>query len=387
MRHQAEASGPAHSAGRSQPLDTDAGIRRVDRSGMLGLIAQLPSQFEQGFATGWRLTGGRWPEGRGAASSCGGQWPRPIAQVAFVGMGGSAISGDLVKALLTDTAVVPLAVHRTYDVPRYVGRNTLVIASSYSGDTEETLSAYRQARQRGAMLAAVTSGGQLGRWAMRDGIPWGRVPTGLPPRAALGYLAGTPLGLLARSDVARVTERELRVATAAVRHSQRGWAPGVPTGRNLAKRLAKQLHGRMVVLYGADGGWEAVVARWRGQLAENAKALASSHLFPEMTHNEVNGWEFPPKLLQQCAVVFLQDRDLHPRVLRRMTITARIIRRSGATILPVSVAGPTRLARMLNMIALGDAASVYLAVLHRVDPTPVERVTYLKHNLGATRHP
>ena len=350
------------------PLDSLTAIRRVDRSGMLDLIAELPGHFGQGYATGQRmLVPGARP-----------------AQVLFVGMGGSAISGDLVKALLTARARVPISVQRTYDLPAWVGPRTLVIASSNSGDTQETLSAYRQARRRGARLVAVTSGGQLARLARRDGVPWGVVPAGLPPRAALGYLAGAPLGCLARAGVSPLRAAQLQAATTAMARTMRAWRPEIPTRRNLAKQLAGRLLGRLVIVNGADGGWEAVVARWRGQLAENAKTLASSHLFPEMNHNEVNGWEFPPRLLRQCAVLLLTDRDLHPRVQQRMAITARIIRASGAVVLPVAVPGPTAVSRLLSMVALGDYLSVYLALLHRVDPTPVTRVTYLKRHLQRT---
>ncbi len=147
-------------------LNSPAAMRRIDRSDMLELIAGLPAQFGQGFQTGWALPA---------------RWPRTIAQVVFVGMGGSAISGDLVKTMLQAQARVPINVLRTYDLPAYVSSHTLVIASSYSGDTEETLSAYHQARQRQAMLAVITSGGQLGRLAERDRVVCGRAPTGLPP--------------------------------------------------------------------------------------------------------------------------------------------------------------------------------------------------------------
>lgn len=345
----------------------DAGaVRRYDRSQMLALVAALPAQFSQGFARGWRL-----PAPRG-----------PIEQVVVVGMGGSAISGDLVRAVLTPTLRVPMQVHRLYELPAYVGPRTLVIASSYSGDTEETLSAYAQARRRGARVAVVTSGGRLGRQAQRDGAPWGRVPAGLPPRAALGYLAGIPLGFLARAGLSPVSASAVQAATRAMARALRAWMPEAPAARNQALRLAAQLRDRLVVCYGADGGWEAVVARWRGQLAENAKHLASSHLLPEMNHNEINGWRFPAPLVRRCAAVFLDDPSLHPRVRRRIAVTAAMIRRRGARVLVVRVIGPTPLARMLSMIALGDAVSVYLAAFHRVDPTPVDDVTYLKRSLS-----
>lgn len=347
-------------------LDSVEAIRRIDRFCMLDHIAGLPQQFLEGYRAGWCLT----------------LRPRVIEQVLFVGMGGSAVNGDLVKAWLTSSARLPISVQRTYDLPAWVSRRTLVFASSYSGDTEETLSAYVQARRRGASLVAVTSGGVLGRWVKRDGVPWGRVPLGLPPRAALGYLCATPLGMLARAGVADISERQLRVAALATARAMRAWGPAVPARRNLAKQLALSMQGRFVVVYGADGGWEAVVTRWRGQLAENAKALASSHLFPEMNHNEVNGWRFPSRLLRQSVAVFLMDPALHPRVWARMAITMRILRKVGARVIPVTVAGPTLLSRTLSAIALGDSLSVYLAVLNRADPTPVDRVVFLKRALS-----
>ncbi|MBI4313458.1 MAG: bifunctional phosphoglucose/phosphomannose isomerase [Candidatus Omnitrophica bacterium] len=352
------------------PLDSLAVVSRTDRSGMLRLIEQMPLQFCRGFEEGRSLPV---------------RLPRPPQEIAFVGMGGSAISGDLVKALLTRESRVPFAVHRTYGIPGYIGPKTLVIGSSYSGDTEETLSAYAQARKRKAMLCVVTSGGRLSRLARKEGVPWAKIPTGLPPRAALGYLAAAPLGILNRLKLSSIDQRQMTAAAGVLGRNIKSWLPQVPASRNLAKRLARLVRGRLCVVYGADGGWEAVVARWRGQLAENSKALASAHLFPEMNHNEVSGWEFPPKLLKRCAVIFLKDRSYHPRVLKRMEITQRIIRESGARVIPVEVAGPRPLGRMLSMIALGDHLSVYLGVLHRVDPTPVERVADLKHQLRRSR--
>ena len=351
-----------------QSLNNQKKIRRIDAANMLGLIADLPDQFRQGIEQGRRMRL---------------SIPRNTDQIVFVGLGGSAISGDLVQALLSTCSKIPIKVYRTYDLPPSVTKKSLVIASSYSGDTEETLSAFAVARKRGAKAVVVTSGGKLGGLAYRAKLSWGIVPSGLPPRTALGFLTGIPLGWLSSNwPQIALSKTQLAQAVGTLELAERQWGPSVPTQRNLAKQLANQLWNRLPVLYGADGGWEVVVSRWRAQLAENAKVLASSHLFPEMNHNEINAWRFPPKVLRQTTALFLKDRAYHPRVLRRMEITAKVIRKSGAPVFPVEVKGANRAGRLLSMIALGDYVSVYLSVLNNVDPTPVEVITYLKGQLA-----
>lgn len=346
-------------------LDQPEKFRRLDPSNMLGRAQDLPGQCLEGWCRGleWKV-----PAAWGGA-----------CHLIVLGMGGSAIGAELLQGWMGDACPRPVHVNRTYAIPRWVGRGSLVLACSYSGNTEETLSGAEAARRQGARVLAITSGGKLAAWARRHGFPLLSIPAGLPPRSAVGYLTFAPLGMLAR--MGWVAGRRLPVE-AACRGLETFIAsrlgPGVRCSANPAKKMAEQLHGRLPVLYGAAGGWEGVTYRWRTQIEENAKSLCFHHIFPEATHNEISAWLNPRELARRCAAVFLTDLSVHPRTLRRMEFTRRIVRSAGARTLSCCVSGSTVQERMLKMIALGDFASVYLAFLYRVDPTPVERVEALK---------
>ncbi len=340
----------------------------LDRSDMLGKAAALGSQCRQG----WRL---------------GLDWPIPAAwadskQVLVLGMGGSAIGADLLQGILRDRLPKPVAVNRAYTIPDWVGRETLVLACSYSGNTEETLSAAVAAAEKGARIAAMGSGGKLADWSKRNGIPFLPVPAGLPPRSAVGYFIFGPLGLLARLDWIEAESVPVGRACAALeRFIQEKLAGAAPAASNPARKLAARLKGRLPVLYGASDGWEGVTYRWRTQLEENAKTLAFHHLFPEATHNEISGWVQPRLLIKKTAALFLMDETIHPRTRRRMEFTQRIVRREGARVEVIRVSGASFLERLLKLIALGDFTSIYLGLLYRIDPAPVARVEALKKYL------
>ena len=332
---------------------------------MLGRAAALPDQCRDGWERGLR-----W-----AVSFRGSH----LEKLLVLGMGGSAIGGDLLQGILQDRISRPITVNRTYTIPRWVDRKTLVLACSYSGNTEETLSAARQAVRQGARLAAISSGGELARFSRQSRFPLLQIPAGIPPRAAVGYLAFAPLGMAVRLGwVARENLSVESACAALKRFIRERLDPSVGIPANPAKKLARSLKGRLPVLYGASGGWEAATYRWRTQLEENSKTLTFHHLFPEATHNEISGWVQPRGLLKKTAALFLMDPSVHPRIRRRMEFTQRIIRDQGALSLTVEVSGASVLERMLKMIALGDFTSIYLALLYRIDPTPVERVEALK---------
>jgi glucose/mannose-6-phosphate isomerase len=341
----------------------------MDRSDMLGRAAALPQQCRDGWS--WGL---RWEI---PASWSG------LKQILVLGVGGSAIGGDLLQGIVGDRLKRPIIVNRSYSIPGWVDRQTLILACSYSGNTEETLSATEEAAKRGARIAAVTSGGRLYSFSQRRRFPVLKIPTGWPPRAAIGFQLFAPLGLLVR--LGWIAKKALPVEESCdslERFILSKLAPQVSTSRNPAKRLARTLQGRLPVIYGASGGWEGVTYRWRTQLEENAKTLAFHHLFPEATHNEISGWVEPTALLPKMAAIFLTDPAIHPRIRRRMLFTSRIVRSQGAKLIQVNLPGRYRLERLLQMIALGDFTSIYLAFLHRVDPTPVKRVEALKRFMG-----
>lgn len=351
-----------------QMLDQPARWAQGDPAGMLIRAAALPQQYFEG-----------WKMGLGCPLPAG--W-KNSSQLLVLGMGGSAIGGDFLNGVVGQQIARSITVSRTYELPAWVGPTTLVIICSYSGNTEETLSTAQQAHKRRARICAVTSGGKLAAWCLPKRIPFVKIPSGWPPRSAMGYLAGVPLGLLARLGL--ISRTRLRVEAACMeveRFILGALAPSIPSRRNPAKRLAAQLAGRLPVLYGFADGWEVVAYRWRTQIEENAKSLAFHHIFPEATHNEISGWVQPHLLVKKMTAIFLADRSMHPRTRRRMEFAAKIVQGEGAKTQFVEVAGRSRLSRMLKLVSLGDFTSIYLALLYGQDPTPVVRVEALKKYL------
>lgn len=302
--------------------------------------------------------------------------PHP-AHLVVTGMGGSAMGGDLLRCAVGHVSPFPIWVNRQYQVPQWVNDRSFVIAVSYSGNTEETLAAYQDAKRRRARLAVVASGGRLLELARRDGIPALAIPTGYAPRAALGYTFIPQYVLWARFT--GTPDRELRQAISALRLMR----PVGSLRRHPAWALARRLHRRRIFLYGSQDYLEAAVFRWRTQIEENAKQLASHHLLPEMNHNEIVGWLRSNPEVRQSIAVFLVDPRDHPRIRRRVQWSVQWIRRAGGQAITVPARGPTRLARLLSVIYLGDLVSYGLALLNRQDPTPVPPIASLKAFLAS----
>lgn len=348
---------------------TLANIQKIDRSGMLGLLLDFPDQCL-----------GAEEIGRTAAI---GFQRRDFRSIIFAGLGGSAIGGDLVRSLLSAEIGVPVSVVRDYELPACVDNSTLVFILSYSGSTEETVSAYASAKAQGATIIVISSGGAVRDLARQDGHTFIAIPAGMPPRCALGYLSLVPLCVLNRlglcKDVSAGIKDAIRTLTG-LRNDCIG--PRVAGADNIAKSAANALYNKFTVIYSSAAHFDVAAARWRAQISENAKALASLHLFPEMNHNEIVGWERPQRLFKDFAVVMLKDRLMHPRVLKRMEIAQEIIRKEGVRILEVWSRGESLLARILSLTYIGDFVSFYLAILYGCDPTPVERIAYLKARLA-----
>jgi glucose/mannose-6-phosphate isomerase len=295
-------------------------------------------------------------------------------------MGGSAIGGDLLRTLAEPTAPVPVQVVRGYALPGWVDARTLVVASSYSGGTEETLSAFEEARARGAVRVVVASGGELLVRAEGEGLHRVAIPGGLQPRAALGYSLGVLLRLGRALGLLPLPDEAFEEAAGAAARRAQAYASGEG---NAARDLAEKLHGRLPVVYSGTGLLEAVNLRWRTQLNENAKVLAFGNLFPELDHNEIVGMEATPEeILGRVAVVALRDRDDHPQVRRRFAVTREIVENRVALWHEVEAEGESRLGRMLSLVQLGDWVSYWLAMAQGVDPTPVESIQRLKATLA-----
>jgi glucose/mannose-6-phosphate isomerase len=305
---------------------------------------------------------------------------RPRA-ILLAGMGGSAIAGDLLVDYAGDEMPAPFLVVRDYSLPGWAGPDCLFIASSYSGNTEETLSAYEDAARRGIPRVALCSGGRLQELALRDGTPCAGFPGGYQPRAAIGWSFFTLLGITIRLGLLGPRDREVAAAIGRIRESAERMGPEAPEVSNPAKQLARWLHGGFPVLYGAGRRLGAVALRWRTQLNENSKVFAHHHALPEQNHNEIVGWELPHAWLAQARIVGLSDRGDLSRVRARLEITGRILSEGGAAFQMVESVGDSLLERLFSLLVLGDWVSLYLGLLNGVDPTPVENINRLKSEL------
>ena len=337
-----------------------AAIGGVDAGAMIDDVLNQPHQLEDAL---WRV------ESAGIA---------PVdarAGLVVCGMGGSALGGDLARGVIGDRARRPLITSRDYAPPSWVSEDTLVLCSSYSGETEETLAAYDAAGERGAPRVVMTTGGRLAEAARADGVPVIGVPSGMQPRAAVAYMTVGALEVAAIAGVTDSLRGEVDAASALLRELAQEWGPdGDPESE--PKALARALQGQVPVVYGAELTAPASV-RWRSQLNENAETPAFDGVLPEMDHNEICGWGQPT-----FTALFLEDGEQHSRVKRRIELTAEVVAAAGSPVERVRSRGQTRTERVLSLVLLGDLVSLYLAVLNGVDPTPVARIEDFKQRLA-----
>jgi glucose/mannose-6-phosphate isomerase len=313
-------------------------------------------------------------------------WPLPLAApdlLAVGGMGGSAIAADLTAGLYADRLPRPLIVVRDTRWPAWVTPRSLVVLSSCSGDTQETLALDRDAAARGIPRLALTRGGALAANARRDGVHVHTLAGAGPPRAAL-FTGWVPLtGLLHQLGWIDDPAPAWREATDTLRRQDASLGPATAAAANPAKQLALALRDRLVLIYSGSERLAAVGLRWRQQLNENAKLLGHSAVVPELNHNEIVGWERPGPVRDRVAVVVLRDAEDTPEVAARLTLTAEFAMRQGATVHAVEGRGEHRIARLASLILLGDYVSFYLALLGGVDPTPIASIDEFKRQLAA----
>ena len=309
---------------------------------------------------------------------------RAARAVVILGMGGSAISGDLARTLGAETASVPIEVVRGYSLPGYVDSNTLVLAISFSGNTEETLAACDAALAKGALLLVIASGGALQARARASAITHYPVQAGNQPRAALPYLYMPVLHALSALELIACPSKTVTDAVAFVANRAQDFATAVPERVNPAKQLARALHGRIVSIYGSEFLGE-VARRWKTQTNENSKHWAEFEYLPEANHNAVVGYSHPAGNANATFVVQLDSHLYHPRTRVRLQVTRELLDSSGIANQAVAVQGATPLAQQLFAILLGDYVSYYLAMLNGEDPTPVAPLDHLKAELARTQ--
>jgi glucose/mannose-6-phosphate isomerase len=339
--------------------DVLAGVRATDPSNQLDDVLALPEHLRDAL---WRVESARIEplEATGGLVVCG--------------MGGSAVGGDLAAVAFGNRLSRPLTTERGYELPSAMLPDRAVLCSSYSGDTEETLACYEAAEALGARRIVATTGGELADAARRDGVPVIGLPSGLQPRAAVGYLFTAAAEVAALVGAAPGIRTEIDSSAAHLGEASSGLAP-------LAARLAESVEGSIPVIYGADLT-VPVAARWKTQINENAKLPAFSAELPEADHNEIAGWQ-GAREAGRISAIFLDDRDQHPRVRQRIELTANLVEPDATAVLRLETEGESRTERLLWAVMLGDLLSLQLAARRGVDPAPIERIDRLKELLGA----
>lgn len=349
-------------------LDDLTNHKRLDRSGMLPAIDAFPDQLRQAPTLAEQVD---WLSYK----------PTTPAGVCVCGMGGSAIGGDLVRSYWESESPVPMVVIRSDRLPEYINRFWMVIASSYSGGTQETLSAVEDARRRGSNILALTSGGRLSELARTCGWPSITVPDGLMPRAALGFSFGPVMFALMRWGIVPDRASQLAEAVRQLSESRSHLGLSVSTDSNPAKRAAAALAGRYICVYGTSGSTDVIALRLKCQFAENSKAVAFANNLPELNHNEIVGMDANANPDQFAAVIVRSGDEVADAQKRIEWVTNRLSKR-GIPVVMISAVGDTRLSRMLSLVQLGDYISYHLAIATDQDPTPIPAIAALKSEIS-----
>ena len=347
-------------------LDDPASLAAGDPSGMLDAVMALPTQCREGFRAG--SSAADLPSGEG------------VTAVVVCGMGGSGVSGDVVRALYRDRLGIPVTVAKGPVLPEFCGKDTLVVASSYSGNTDETLACFEEAAGRGCRVTAVTSGGALAERARVQGIAVVEVPTGFMPRSAVGYLTFGALGALEAVGVIPPLGPEVDHVADVLEGVGDEVAPGRPASENPAKDLATAIGDRFPVVWAADGIGAVAAVRWKTELNENAKVPAFAGVLPELDHNEVVGWSAGTG--ERFVLLTLRHPGEHPSVAARFPVSVDVATASGMGHLEHRARGDTPLSALMSLVMMGGATSVYLAVLRGVDPAPIDAIARIKRALA-----
>jgi glucose/mannose-6-phosphate isomerase len=343
-------------------LDDAAYVHNLDHSNALGVIAGQPNQLKQSFD--FQLKKGT-----------------EVRNIVLAGMGGSALGTEFLRSWLADKLPVPVVVVRDYNIPGFINEHTLLFASSYSGNTEESLSALAQAEKTGAQIFVMSAGGRLKEQAEAGGHVYVQVPGGYQPRLAILYSARVIAQALIQLGILdELVIGEMEAAADWVTTQLGAWTLDSPTDKNLAKQIAESVVGHPVVIYG--GPTLAMCAmKWKIDLNENAKNAAFYYSLPEFSHNEFNGWLFPNE--KNLKVIELQSSLDHPQINKRFEISNRLLSGKLPKPIIVNAKGETKVQQMLWTLILGDFVSAYVAFLNGIDPTPVDLIEKLKKELEA----
>jgi glucose/mannose-6-phosphate isomerase len=291
-----------------------------------------------------------------------------VTRIVISGMGGSALSGEILRSYLHDTLKIPLEVNKDYHLPKYIDENTLVIVSSYSGDTEETVEAFKDANRRSCKILVISAGGRLGEMAKQFRKPFAKMPSGFPPRLAYGYSFFALLRILQNSGLIPNQVPEIKNLLTAIKKD---------VFKKKAEELAEKLDGKIPIIYSSQR-LASVAYKWKIDFNENSKIHAFCNYFPELNHNEMVGYT---KLNGDYFVLIIKDDYDDAPIKKRMEVTKHIIQQHKCPVLDLEVAGVSLLTKIFTAIYLGDWTSYFLALINNIDPTPVDVVENFKKKL------
>lgn len=339
-------------------------IASIDKNGMINFSVNAAEHYRKAAQNAEKITV---------------NYPKP-ANIVVAGLGGSAIGGELLKDWAKNQLAVPIEVSREYQLPAYANKKTLVFVTSYSGDTEETLSSFLDALKRKCMVYCISSGGSLLKYAQKHNVPYLQVPGGMPPRAALPYMLVPLLVYLEKAGLVKGVKEELNETFSLLEKISMENGLETPTRDNFAKTVATHIGESAPVIYGF-GFYRSVAQRFKQQFNENSKSAAKWEYFPELDHNEIVGWEGRGEQCKWFSVIFIRDIDESVEIESRIETTKQIMEQVGLVMFDLEVQGKSPLAKMLSTIVVGDFISVYLAALSGVDPSPVRTINALKETL------
>jgi glucose/mannose-6-phosphate isomerase len=346
-------------------LDQPEEVKKIDKSDILGYCAKTSIYCEDAVQR---------------AKQVSVEYGKP-RHIVVVGMGGSAIGGEILRDWLLDELPIPIEVCRDYSLPAYANEDTLVFAISCSGKTEETLSAFVDAVKRGCKIITITSsGGHLLSFSEKLGVPHVTVPSELPSRVTLPYLFFPLPILLEKLGILQSREKEIQETIQSLKKLGRENALETPTIENPSKKLALEIGETIPVVYGFRQ-YSAIARRLKTQFNENSKVPSKHDVFPELNHNEIVGWEASEPVTKRFSVLLIRDREEPPEIRHRIEATKSLVLHKAQKVLEVYARGESKLARIFSVLFVGDLASVYLAILRKADPTPVETITKLKEEM------
>ena len=358
-------------------LDQPSKIKEIDSSHMLETCERTPYFCDDAFTQARKI---EIPEKVQISNRLTINYKTP-RNILIVGMGGSAIGGEILRDWLTSRVSIPINVSQDYLLPAYANEDSLVIAVSYSGETEETLSTFIEALKRGCMIVTISSGGHLRSFSQKLKLPHIPIPGNLPaPRAAIAYTFFPLVALMEKFQIIKNTEEEFVETLRILRQISEENSLQTPLEDNKAKTTASEIGDTTPIVYGFRQ-YKAVARRLKCQFNENSKVPSKFDVFSELNHNEIVGWEAPKNLTKNLSVILIRDPEEPSELNRRIEITKQIVTAKAHKVMEIQAKGKKPLAKIFSTLLVGDFTSIYLALLRGVDPTPTKTISHLKEEM------